>query len=195
LLKRINILIIFSFLLVSACGLFDLRESENPVDPRSNFIPPTSPEIVLVNIITAVAEKNLNNYMSCFVDTAYSSRTFVYTADISSQSQYPVFAFWNTNYEKNYFNNLLLLTNSSSTSNLFLSNELYSITPDTVILDADYLMRFDHQKPSVSKTVKGKLRFVLSSDTRNLWSINSWTDYKVNNTDTTWSVLKANFLY
>ena len=191
-LKKFKIIILFLFL-IQGCGLFNTREVEQPVDPRSNFIPPTAPEIVIVNFITAITEKNLNNYMDCFVDTTYSTRKFSYTADIASQIQYPVFRYWNLSYENSYFTNLRSLTNPASSSNLFLSNEIVTTTIDTVVYDSDYLLHVEHQKQAVAQTVKGKLRLVLSADSRNLWSIHRWIDYKVNDGDTTWSVLKANF--
>jgi len=190
--KKIKILILI-FLLFQGCGLFDTRDVEAPVDPRSNFIPPTAPEIVIVNFNNAIIEKNVNNYIACFVDTSYSTRKFSYVADLASQSQYLVFRYWNLGYENSYFANLKALTDPSSNSNLFLSNQMVNTTSDTVVYDADYLLRFEHQKPTVAKTLKGKLRLILSSDSRSLWAIHHWIDYKVNDNDTTWSVLKANF--
>jgi len=193
LLRNTKILIVFIIFTFSGCGLFNTRDVEPPIDPRSNFIPPTSPEIVIINIVSAVTEKNLANYMQCFVDTSYSEKRFSYTADITSQIQYPVFHYWNLGYENSYFTNLCSLTDPSATSNLFLTNENFTGATDSVVFDADYLLRFDHQKPAVAKTTKGKLRFVLAADSRSLWSIHRWIDYKIIDSDTTWSVLKANF--
>jgi hypothetical protein len=193
LLRRIKILFIFVFVSSSGCGLFGTRDVESPIISRSSFIPPTAPEIVLVNFISAITEKNVDNYMKCFVDTNYSFKKFVYTADISSQIQYQIFRYWNLGYENQYFTNLRSLTDPSATSNLFLTPENVTPTIDSVVYDYIYLLRFDHNKPSVAKTVKGRLRFVISSDNRSLWAINTWIDYKQNDGDTTWSVLKANF--
>ncbi|HEY5123768.1 MAG TPA: hypothetical protein VIK14_08555 [Ignavibacteria bacterium] len=192
-LRNIKILIVFIIFAFSGCGLFDTRDVEPPVDARSNFIPPASPEIVIINIKFAISERNVTNYLQCFVDTSYSEKRFSYTADISSQIQYPVFHYWNLGYENSYFTNLRSFTNPSATSNLFLTNENFTGATDSVVFDADYLLRFDHQKPAVAKTTKGKLRFVLAVDSRSLWSIHRWIDYKINDSDTTWSVLKANF--
>lgn len=178
--------------LVSGCGLFDTRDIEPPTDPRSNYMPPTTPDIVIINLQFAIAEKNLNNYLLCFVDTNFSSRKFTFQADVNSQVQYPIFSFWNLSNEKAYYNKLLALTNAQANSHLFLSDEMLSISLDTAVYDADYLLRFEHQRTTVAQTLKGKLRFYMSADSRNLWSIHSWTDFKDDN-DTTWSVLKANF--
>ena len=192
-LRRIKILF-FSVLIVSSgCGLFSTRDVEPPIISRSSFIPPTAPDIVLINFISAITEKNADNYMKCFMDTAYSPKRFIYTADITSQLQYPIFRYWNLSYENQYFLTLRSQTDPSATSNLFLTPENITPTIDSVVYDYIYLLRFDHNKPSVAKTVKGKLRFVISSDNRSLWAINTWIDYKQNDFDTTWSVMKANF--
>jgi hypothetical protein len=70
---------------------------------------------------------------------------------------------------------------------------VFSPSSDTAVLDADYIVRFEHTKQNVPKVFQGKFRFIMASDSRNLWSVHSWTDFKKNEQDTTWSVLKANF--
>lgn len=180
-------------LLISGCGLFKLRDAENPVSPRSNFIPPTSPDLVIANLESAIAERNLINYLECFVDTNFSTKRFSFTADAQSINQYPIFTFWTLNNERYYFSNVSSSTPNQGTSALFLSNMVLNNTTDTAIFDADYLLRFDHTKQNVSKTLKGQLRFVMAADSRNLWSIHRWIDFQKSPTDTTWSVLKANF--
>jgi hypothetical protein len=192
LLKKIKILLLLS-LFFNGCGLFGLRDAEIPTEPRSNFTPPTTPDIVLANLQSAITDKDINNYLQCIVDTSLTSKKFVYTADISSQIQYPIFKNWDISYEKNYFYNLLSLTNSQSTSLLFYTNVNTVTYSDSAIYDMDYLLRFDHQKTSVAKTLSGKLRFVMVINSKNLWAISGWIDIKGVDTDTTWSVLKANF--
>ena len=66
-------------------------------------------------------------------------------------------------------------------------------TSDTAIVDSDYLLRFDHTKQNVSKTLKGQFRLIMAADSRNLWSIYKWIDFQKTPSDTTWSTLKANF--
>lgn len=187
--KKSKILILL-LIIIAGCGL---RDVENPVDPRSNFVPPTSPDLVITNFQSAIIERNINNYISCFVDSNFSTRRFLYTADAASQSQYQIFRFWNLNNERYYFTNLSSLTPSQSVSNLLLSNIVFSPSSDTAVFDADYVIRFEHTKQNVPKIFQGKFRFIMASDSRNLWSVHSWTDFKKTDQDTTWSVLKANF--
>jgi len=177
-------------IIFKSCGL---REVESPVDPRSNFVPPTSPDLVITNFQSAIIERNINNYLACFVDTNFSQRKFIFTADAASQGQYPIFRYWNLNNERYYYTSLTSLTSAQSISNLLFSNISFIPSSDTAILDADYVVRFEHSKQNVPKVYQGKLRFVMGQDSRNLWSVHSWTDFKLNESDTTWSVLKANF--
>lgn len=179
--------------MITGCGLFNMRDSENPVDPRSNYTPPTSPDILLGNFLASISEKNLNNYLLCFLDSNFSTRRFSFIADANALVKYPVLRFWNLNNERYYFSSIVSQTPVGNSSNLSLSNIIFNPTSDTVIMDADYLLRFDHLKQNVPKTVKGKMRLIMCSDSRNLWSIYNWTDFQNPNQDTTWSILKANF--
>jgi hypothetical protein len=163
-----------------------------PVTSRSTFVPPTSPELVYINLQYAIIEKDKDNYMKCFVDTNYSLRKYTFEPDVVSGIQYPIFRFWNLSNEKSYFNKLLSLTDPASASNLFFSNDKFTYG-DTAFYDADYLLHFDHQQSNVAKSLKGKIRLIFSSDSRNLWSIHRWIDIQSISSDTTWSVLKANF--
>lgn len=191
-LKKIKILILLA-VLFSGCGLFGLRDVETPTEPRSTFVPPTTPDLVLSNLSNAIIDKDINNYIQCIVDTSSTSKRFVYTADIASQIQYPVFQNWQTVNERNYFYNLLSLTSAQSTSLLFFSNVTTNTYSDSAIYDMEYLLRFDHQKTNVAKTLTGKLRFIMVVNSKNLWAISRWIDFKAADSDTTWSVLKANF--
>lgn len=190
--KRTAVILLILYIGVSLYSC-QLREAEAPVTSRTTFVPPTSPDLVMVNLQFSVIEKDVNNYMACFVDTSYSTRRYTYVPDVASQIQYPIFRLWNITNEKTYFSSLLSLTNSSSVSSLEFENQTLNSFSDTAFFDADYTLQVDHQKTNVAKTLKGKIRLILGSDSRNLWSIHRWIDFKSNNTDTTWSVLRANF--
>lgn len=187
-------LILAALIFIAGCGLFDTRSVEPPSQPRSTFTQPTSPDIVLANLSFAIAEKNLDNYIRCLVDTNFSLRRFRYFPDALSQSNYPVFLNWSITNERNYYSNLLSFTNESASSNLFISNTSFNTGLDSAIIDAEYLLVFDHNKQNVAKVTKGTLRFIMGTDQRGLWSIHGWYDFLDVQNDTTWSVLKANFV-
>ena len=192
--KKFNIILIAGILFLQSCDLFSTRGVETPSDPRSTFIQPTSADIVLDNLEFAIAEKNLNNYIKCFVDTTFSARRFRYFPDAVSQSSYPVFLSWSLNNERAYFSNLISFSTATSPSNLFRDNTVFNTSIDSTIVDMDYILIFDHSRSNVAKQTKGKLRFIMGADERGLWSIHSWYDFLNANNDTTWSVLKANFV-
>lgn len=192
--RKFNYIFALVFIYVYGCGLFDTRDVQPPSENRSTFNQPTSPDIVLANLNFAIAEKNLDNYLKCFVDSNFSTRRFKFFPDALAQSQYPVFLNWTLNNERAYYSNLIVFTNPNASSNLFLSNISMNTGIDSAIIDSDYLLVYDHNKLNIAKVLKGKLRFIMGTDIRSFWSIHSWYDFIDNNNDTTWSVLKANFV-
>lgn len=193
-LKNIDTILLLFLACCCGCGLFDTREVQPPSENRSTFTQPTSPDIVLANLNFAISERNLDNYLRCFVDSNFSTRRFRFFPDALSQSQYPIFLNWNLNNERIYYSNLIVFTNPGASSNLFLSNTTMNTGIDSAIIDSDYLLVYDHNKVNIAKVFKGKLRFILGVDNRSLWSIHNWYDFINDNNDTAWSVLKANFV-
>lgn len=193
-LQRKFSLIALLLLFIQSCGLFDTREVEPPNTSRSTFIQPTSADIVLANLSYAIAEKNLDNYMRCFVDTNFSSKRFRYYPDAISQSSFPVFLNWNLTAERNYYSNLLSFTPQTASSNLFPDNVVVTTAIDSTIIDMDYIFVFDHSRANIAKQASGKLRFIMGVDTRGLWSIHTWYDFLNSKNDTTWSFIKASFV-
>ncbi|MDD5362702.1 MAG: hypothetical protein PHN88_11255 [Ignavibacteria bacterium] len=187
------ILILIAVIAAVSVYSCSLRSDEAPTSSRTTFVPPTSPDLVMVNLQFSIIEKDINNYMACFVDTSYSAKRYTYVPDIVSQIQYPIFSNWKLSNEKAYYSSLISLMDQNATSNVFFSNPNLNTLTDSAVYDADYLLRVDHQKTNVAKSLKGKIRLVLSADSRNLWSIHKWIDFQSTSNDTTWSVLKANF--
>jgi len=176
--------------IAAGCGLFDTRTPQEPVTVRSTYEPPTSPIIVISNLTYSIEEKNSTNYISCL-----SPDEFMYVPDSKSLSLYgQIFQNWDINSEKFYFENLISQTNTNASSNLFLSNpSLNQITPDSAIYSAEYIVVFQHNKTNVPKSAEGNLRLTLKADLSNFFYIEKWEDYRQNDTDFTWSELKANF--
>ena len=176
--------------IAAGCGLFDTRNPQNPVTVRSTYEPPTSPIIVISNLTYSIEEKNSTNYINCL-----SPDNYLYVPDSKSLSLYgQIFRNWDINSEKFYFENLISQTNANASSNLFLSNpSLNQITPDSAIYSAEYIIVFQHNKTNVPKSAEGNLRLTLKADLSNFFYIEKWEDYRQNDTDFTWSELKANF--
>jgi hypothetical protein len=189
--KKYKYLIIPSLLLIlHGCGIFETRSPEKPGNTRSTYEPPTSPEAVITNLIYSIEERNSDNYIKNISTTGYT-----YVPDSKSQSLYgQIFLNWNINSEKFYFDNLVAQTNNEATSYLFLSDTSVTlISSDSAIITADYIVVFQHNRTNIPKSAVGNLRFSMKADQNNFFYINKWEDYRKNDTDFTWSELKANF--
>ena len=178
-------------LFIKGCGIFDTRSPEPPNNIRSTYLPPTTPEIVLENLSFAILEKNSENYLKCFAISNYK-----YIPDSKSQLTWgELFINWNRQSEKNYLDILISNTNNSSTSALFLDNKNFTlINSDSATFNAEYIVVFQHRL-NFPKSAVGNITLYLSADENNLFNISRWEDFRQNDTDYTWSELKANFSY
>lgn len=177
-------------LVLHGCGIFETRDPEPPQTIRSTYFPPTTPDLVVENLTYSILEKNSENYIKNF-----SPVNFQYVPDSRSQQNYElIFAGWNQAAEKKYLDNLIIETNPTSSSVLFLDNaRMTQITPDSAIYQANYIIVFQHQRISVPKSAKGNLTLNISTDENDLFYIRKWEDFRQHDTDFTWSELKANF--
>jgi hypothetical protein len=175
---------------IQGCGIFDTRTPENPNTVRSNYEPPTSPDIVLVNLEFSIQDKNSNNY-----NKNLSTGNYEYVPDAKARQIYGIiFADWNQTSERHYYENLVSQTNPGSTSKLFLSNKITNIvTPDSAITTVDYILVFQHKKTSIPTTATGNMRITMKTDESAFFYINKWEDFRKNDSDFTWSELKASF--
>lgn len=170
--------------------MFDTRTPQDPVNIRSTFVPPTTPDLLVTNLKYSILEKNSDNYIRCISPLAFS-----YIPDSKSQLIYgTIFQNWDKNSEKNYLNNLISQTSANSTTTLFLDNpNITTISPDSVIYKADYIIVFQHNRANVPKSALGNVTLTLKADENNLFYINKWEDFRRHDTDFTWSEFKANF--
>lgn len=188
--KIIQRALIILTILFAGCGLFNTRTPEEPETGRSTFLPPTTPGTVVTNLSYSVLEKNSNNYSKCLSGTSYS-----YVPDSKSQLIYgSIFENWTGISEKFYLDNLISQTNPHATSYLFLNDTVTTlISSDSAITTGDYIVVFQHNKTNIPKSSTGNLRLTITSDENNFFSIVKWEDFRMNDSDFTWSELKANF--
>ena len=182
-------------LLLSGCGLFETREPESPDTGKSSFIPPTSPNIVISNFISAIDEKNVENYIACLADTAQSDKFYFFfkpTADAFALYS-SIFQKWNLYSERNYFNKMIIAMPSDVYPKIELQNTRFEVLlPDSAVFVADYRLTVEHSINSVNTLFIGTLQFTVFPRDNGLWSIKTWYDLQ-NNADTvqSWSFLKA----
>ena len=190
--------IILLFLTLSACEWFTTRDPEKPDTGRSTYQPPTSPNIVVSNLANAIKEKNIDNYISCFADSAlYNVNQYAFVASADAQSRYTsLFTGWTLFSERQYFTTLLQNSPPETVPLLVMNNFNYQpYPPDTTIYTSEYFLRVNHNNPSAYSEFSGTLQFVILRNNSGLWCIQRWSDYRSQNDSlaNTWSILKAQF--
>lgn len=190
---KTRFILLFLTALLSGCrNPFDTRKPEAPIVSKSSWIPPLSPDKVLVNLQNAVAERNTENFVRCLADPSYSNRLFYFEPNPETTTSYPgMFSNWGVEKEKTVAQQMFSLVPSDSVCQLTWTKILREIvSADTAVMFRQYRLEINH-KPSVLPTVfEGLAEFRLSTDQRGEWMIYRWTDNSVSGS-ISWSELKA----
>jgi hypothetical protein len=186
-------ILILSCCFANACGLFETRTPEKPTTGSSTFIPPTTPDVVLMNLRSAVSEMNTENYMRCLVDTMNSPQRFQFIPAAAAAGRYPtIFAGWSLQSERSYFSSLKAIATDRGTSSLQLAGSFSLIGADSAIYNGDYTLTIPHGLTGVTETVRGNVQFTLALNRSSFWNITAWTDTPVAN-EVSWSEWKGRF--
>jgi hypothetical protein len=183
------ILLGWGVLLNPGCDLFQTREPQAPTQGSSNYVTPTTYDRVLQNLVSAVSDKNLNNYLNCFVDTTFRPYVF-YAADDARRSYPDVMSQWNLDAEQRYFRNLKEATSGIPSLSIPDKTPTF-VSSDSVLYDLDYTLYFPHNRSGIPQIVRGNMHLSLATDGKR-WAIYQWRDSKTTS-DSTWSYLKAVF--
>ncbi len=176
--------------LVCSCNMFEPRDAEDPTVQKSDYKPPTDPDIVIENLISAVKEKNSINYTQCL---GGPNLGFSFTPAAESKSNFlSIYVDWDVNSEKAYFENLIIQTAKDSPAKLSLNNPIRQSSSDSVIYNANYTFSFQHSANGIPQISVGNLQFTIKRDKNNNWYITRWIDLKTAN-QFSWSDMKARF--
>lgn len=188
--------IIFIILLTvsfTACDLFTTRNAENPDQTRSNFQPPVEPAIVIENLKNSLSDKNVQNYISCFVDTIFANKNYNFSASSEAVSLYQIFVQgWGLSEERRYFTSIINKVPTDFPISLTLSDQNYSsLSGDSLIYSATYFLNLPVQSGDpFPQNYAGSLQFNMLRDSRSEWVIYFWKDTK-SETLPSWSELKG----
>jgi hypothetical protein len=181
-------------ILFSGCNIFQTRTPEPPQQGRSDFLPPTSPDIVVQNLQNAISDRNVINYIACFSDPTSGGQSFSFMPSPRAASQYrAIFQNWDISSEQSYFNNLISQSSTSSSSALVLSSIQLVPYTDSAYYSANYTLLWPNKVASNLQQVQGNLQFYLGVNPNGSWSIYRWVDSGTSDTVKTWSDLKAQF--
>jgi len=188
--EKIIFLLLF-IVFFEGCDLFNTRTPEQPDQPRANYEVAVSPEILLKNFTNALAEKNVQNYLNCFSDSAFSGKEYQFIPSAGSSSLYPVLLDgWSKKSEEQFFNNLLSHIEQDLPITFTKSNENSSFSGDnSIVYTASYFLVVPHND-EIPKNFEGELQFNLIRDSRQVWTIYLWRDIK-SSQNASWSELKG----
>ncbi len=190
---NLSVLFISALFFLSGCGVFETRTPQSPGQSRTDFVPPTSPDIVINNLKSSINDQNVDNYIACLSDTSFGGARFDYVPPVDVFGQYrSIFVDWNLNSERSYFNNLKVQSSSSESATLSLSAETMTFQGDSAIYNANYVLFWPHKVAGIPQEAQGNLQFFLGVDRNRNWSIYRWIDSRIGN-NFTWSELKARF--
>lgn len=186
----------FVFIIATGCANpFSTREPEPPDQNVSNFITPSTPEIVFVNLKVAIRERNVENYIRSFVDSTRSQRRFTFVPDRGVAATQPgTFTDWDLEDERRYLNQLFQATPVDSASNLKLDEEIRNEGSATATFTQNYELTVRHgrQSNNIPAVFRGQSKFWLEVNETGDWAIYRWEDFS-NGVDPSWSELKSLF--
>ena len=175
--------------LFAGCTLFSPRDPEDPSNEAGTFLQPDTPEQVIDNIRSAIAELNTPNYGR----SLEASIAFVPSASAAAQDP-AIWSNWSRTEEEQYFGTLAAAAQFATGHDLTLNDQTISIvTDDRFEMDASYTLTINHNRPDVPTAAQGRLIWVITQGEDGLWRLAEWTDRELGNV-TSWSDLKAEFV-
>ena len=185
------ICLIFLSLLFAGCDLFNVRDAQPPSQPRSDYQQAVTPDILIQNLQSSLADKNTENYMASFANPTFTTKKFIFSPSASAVSQFPSLAEeWGISNERQYFNNLISKVDVNSPITLTFSNVTSSSYGDSLVYSASYYLNVPSNSSDLPSNYQGELTFDMVRDSRAVWVIYFWQDTKNSNLPS-WSELKG----
>jgi hypothetical protein len=190
----IVMLVIASALAANGCGLFQTREPEMPVSIGGINPPASTPEMVLQNFMSAVQQKNVQDYEKLFADSLTGTRNFFFVPSADAAVRYgSVFTRWTKASESQYYRNVLASLQQTDFPSLAFINPTYvRFQSDSAIISTEYLLIVPHRLTTVTTTFTGRAEFYTAPDKNQSWSIYRWIDFTTKR-DSSWSDCKGAF--
>jgi hypothetical protein len=183
------ILIVFT---TAGCDLLQTRNAEPPTQPRSNYEQAVTPQILTNNLVNSLKDKDVQNYINCFVDSSFSEKKFIFSPSSGALAQYPfLINSWGVKDEEQYFRNLVTKVDDQMPITLSLTDELYSPLGDSLIYTATYSINVPNNQ-SEPTDYQGDLRFNMVRNSNSIWVIYYWQDTK-SAALPSWSELKGKY--
>ncbi|MCK5130567.1 MAG: hypothetical protein KAR40_00265 [Candidatus Sabulitectum sp.] len=189
--KLISVVVLIA-LAFSSCNLFEPRIPERPTNAGVVWVVPTSPDIVVVNMQSALNGKSAL-YMECFTEF------FVFYADTNDINDYPTYNFsaWTKIEESNTVTALFAVAPADSTITaqflIDMSNPDPAAPTDSATIYRGYTITVPQSYHSGTGTpAVGIAELHMVEDSDGLWAIREWYDVRHEEASwVTWAVAKA----
>lgn len=191
--KKLSLILLFC-IAVSGCDIFNTRDAEKPTQPRSDFEPAATVDILIQNFINSFKDKDVTNYISCLSDTSFTDKKFSFIPSSEAASTYPTLMDWDKRNEEQYFTNMSIKVNTNSQIVLTLKESTRNNFGDSTFYTASYSLNlpFVNSNSEITPVIyEGTLTFKMVRDSRAVWSIYYWQDIKTANSNLSWSDLKG----
>jgi hypothetical protein len=173
------------------CDIFEVRPTEKPDTARSNFEFPSTPQIVITNLMNAMKEQNVENYLLSLCDSMYSRRPFIFIPYSGAATIYPGLAGgWGLKQERQYAQNLFAQTKTAQGVTLSFDNPVYASYGDSTLFSARYSISILKRNSEIAQVFNGEIRVTFILDNRLYWTIATWQDIN-NSSGQCWSDLKG----
>ena len=183
-----RILILSLTLAWAGCGILDPRDPEDPVAESGTYLQPDTPEQVVENIRSAVAELNTLNYRRSLAENLEFRPT------ATAEARDGIWNGWSRAEEDQYFATLVAAAAGNTGHGLALNDESFTLVDASHYrLDATYVLTVNHTRPDAPTRVQGRLLWTVEQRTDGLWELSAWTDQELG-TEPSWSDLKAEFV-
>jgi hypothetical protein len=175
-----------------SCDLLKTRDPQPPSSGNTENPPATLPQVLINNLQSCFANKNVNDYEKIFADVESVGKPFVFVPTQEASGNYAaIFSQWTTESELNYFRKAIASVSSAFIPIVSFTNDSYTSpgSSDSSLYTADYSVFL------APNTYTGHTRILLlQNKNAGTWVILRWEDYQsANSLALTWSDLKGQF--
>lgn len=183
------LIFILPLLFLSGCDIFQTRDAELPDQSRSNYTPPSEPQILIQNLINSFSDKNAINYLKSFSDPDFSEKIFSFIPSAEASARFQIWDDWSRDDEFQYFNNLINSVPEELPVSLSIFNEEISTLEGGFNYSAEYSISVPrlNTEPII---YKGTLNFNIIRYDAGTLAIHVWEDIAIPGFQS-WSELKG----
>lgn len=177
---------------------FTTRHSQEPAGSTGTWETPSTPDVVLLNLLYAYNEKNIQNYQLCLADDYVFSATED-SIEAEASGNPALFQFWDKAAEVSATENIFAsVAAGNQYLDLILSpSQEYpdSLGDSLAVIYRNYILRIvTYDSLAVDTTyIEGAASFSLLRTLFNWWSIYLWKELPVPGNEYDWAEYKAEY--